>query len=168
MCSLLRTQLINMRFLGIDPGYDRLGVAIVEKSPNQRERVVFSECFETDKETDLFSRLQQVGVRISELIKQFKPQAVALETLFFNTNKKTAMTVAAARGIIIFIAKESGCDVYEYHPQEIKVAITGYGKSDKTAVTSMVKQLVDNCPEIAKDDEFDAIATAVAGLAHNG
>jgi crossover junction endodeoxyribonuclease RuvC len=157
-----------MRFLGIDPGYDRLGLAVVEKEPNQKEVVVFSECFETDKQTDLFSRLQQVGARVSDIIETFAPNAIALETLFFNTNQKTAMTVAAARGIIIYLAKESGCAVYEYHPQEIKVAITGYGKSDKTAVMTMVKQLVDNCPENAKDDEFDAIATAVAGLAHNG
>jgi crossover junction endodeoxyribonuclease RuvC len=157
-----------MRFLGIDPGYDRLGLAVVEKAPNQKEVVVFSECFETDKQTDLFSRLQQVGARVSDIIETFAPNAIALETLFFNTNQKTAMTVAAARGIIIYLAKESGCAVYEYHPQEIKVAITGYGKSDKTAVMTMVKQLVDNCPENAKDDEFDAIATAVAGLAHNG
>jgi crossover junction endodeoxyribonuclease RuvC len=157
-----------MRFLGIDPGYDRLGLAVVEKEPNQKEVVVFSECFETDKQTDLFCRLQQVGARVSDIIETFAPNAIALETLVFNTNQKTAMTVAAARGIIIYLAKESGCAVYEYHPQEIKVAITGYGKSDKTAVMTMVKQLVDNCPENAKDDEFDAIATAVAGLAHNG
>ena len=158
-----------MRFLGIDPGYDRVGIAIVEKDEStQKETVVFSECFETDKELETNERLHRVGQRVSEVIKEHEPQALALETLFFNQNQKTAMAVAGARGIILYVAREAGCELYEYHPQEIKVAITGYGKSDKTAVTTMVKQLVSNCPDKAIDDEYDAIAIAVTGLAHNG
>lgn len=168
MCSPRLTQLKNsMRFLGIDPGYDRLGVAIVEKQSN-KETVIFSECFETDKQLEIPDRIQQIGNRLEEIFKQYQPDALSMETLFFNTNQKTAMAVAGVRGMIIYLAKEAGCVVYEYHPQEIKVAITGYGKSDKTAVTSMVGQLVKNCPPSAKDDEYDAIAIAVTGLAHNG
>ncbi len=158
-----------MRFLGIDPGYDRLGIAIVERDAgDKKETVVFSECFETDKELSLTERLQLVGNRVAEVLKNHKPDALGMETLFFNKNQKTAMTVAEARGIIIYLAREAGCEVFEYHPQEIKVAITGYGKSDKEAVTSMVKQLVNNCPADGIDDEYDAIAIAVTGLAHNG
>jgi len=155
--------------LGIDPGYDRLGISIVEKSPEtSKETVIFSECFETDKALEITERLHKVGVRVQEVIDEHKPTALSLETLFFNNNQKTAMAVAGARGIILYVAKENGCQIFEYHPQEIKVAVTGYGKSDKTAVTSMVRQLVANCPPKAKDDEYDAIAIALTGLAHDG
>lgn len=156
-----------MRFLGIDPGYDRVGIAIVEKNPAGKEVVIFSECFETDKKLEITERLYKVGRRVAEIIKIHKPEALAIETLFFNNNQKTAMAVASVRGIILYLAKDAGCVIFEHHPQEIKVAITGYGKSDKTAVTTMVKQLVDNCPEKAIDDEYDAIAIAVTGLAHS-
>jgi crossover junction endodeoxyribonuclease RuvC len=158
-----------MRFLGIDPGYDRVGIAVVDKDvTTQTETVIFSECFETDKTLETTERLHLVGKRVAQIIADHSPQALALETLFFNQNQKTAMAVAGARGIILYVAKEAGCALFEYHPQEIKVAITGYGKSDKTAVTTMVKQLVKNCPPQAIDDEYDAIAIAVTGLAHNG
>ncbi len=158
-----------MIFLGIDPGYDRLGIALVEKSPeNNKEVVIYSECFETDKKLEITERLHKVGRRVSEIFEKYKPEALGLETLFFNNNQKTAMAVSGVRGIIIYLAQEAGCRVYEYHPQEIKVAVTGYGRSDKTAVTTMVKQLVENCPKTAKDDEYDAIAIALTGLAHNG
>jgi len=158
-----------MRFLGIDPGYDRLGIAIVEKNRDtNKETVIFSECFETDKKLEVTERLHKVGQRVSEIFNIHKPEALALETLFFSNNQKTAMAVSGVRGIIIYLAQEANCVVHEYHPQEIKVAITGYGKSDKIAVTTMVKQLVANCPDNAKDDEYDAIAIAVTGLAHNG
>lgn len=158
-----------MRFLGIDPGYDRVGIAVVEKTPEQaKETVVFSECFETDKQLEVTERLFKVGERIQETLDTYSPDALALETLFFNKNQKTAMSVAGARGAILYLAQKSNCKIYEYHPQEIKVAVTGYGKSDKAAVMMMVKQLVDNCPEKAIDDEYDAIAIALTGLAHEG
>lgn len=157
-----------MRFLGIDPGYDRLGIAIVEKDKNtQKETVLFSECFETYKKLETVERLFKVGEHVKEILETHKPDALALETLFFNKNQKTAMSVAGVRGIILYLAQAAECKIFEYHPQEIKVAITGYGKSDKTAVTTMVKQLVGNCPPDAIDDEYDAIAIAVTGLAHN-
>lgn len=158
-----------MRFLGIDPGYDRVGIAIVEKdTDSQKETVVFSECFETDKKLEVTERLYKVGNRVKEVVAEYKPDALALETLFFNKNQKTAMSVAGARGVILYVARDAGCALYEYHPQEIKIALTGYGKSDKDAVTMMVKQLVADCPPKAIDDEYDAIAIAVTGLAHNG
>ncbi len=70
--------------------------------------------------------------------------------------------------MLIYLAKQANCDVYEFNPQEIKVAITGYGKSDKTAVIDMVKRLVPNAPLTALDDEYDAIAIGVTCLAHHG
>jgi len=89
-----------------------------------------------------------------------------VETLFFNKNVKTAIGVAQARGIILYLAKNAGCTVHDFGPQEIKIAVTGYGKSDKNAVIDMVKRLVSNVPEKALDDEYDAIAVGITTLAH--
>ncbi len=154
-----------MRVLALDPGYDRLGVAVIERGET-KETLLYSACIETNKKTDLTDRLLVVGTAVAKLIDEYSPDAVAIETLFFNKNIKTAIGVAQARGIIIFLAKKAGCSVYEFGPQEIKVAVTGYGKSDKSAVIDMVKRLIHNAPEKAHDDEYDAIAVGITALAH--
>ena len=155
-----------MRVLAVDPGYDRLGVAIIEKQ-NGTETILHSDCVETDKQHELTQRLFMVGQSVAVLLQKYQPDAVAIETLFFNKNQKTAIGVAQARGIIIYLAKQADCSVYEFGPQEIKIAMTGYGKSDKSSVIDMVKRLVDNAPEHALDDEYDAIAIGVTCLAHH-
>ena len=154
-----------MKVLGIDPGYDRLGVAVVEKE-NGQEKLLFSDCISTDKTDGLPERIQAAGTVFKQLLSEHDPDAVALETIFFNKNIKTAIGVAQMRGVLLYLAKEAGCSVYEYGPQEIKVAVTGYGKSDKNAVIDMIKRLVSNTPTGALDDEYDAIAAAVTCLAH--
>lgn len=153
-----------MRVLAIDPGYDRIGVAVMEKT-DSKEVLIHSECILTKKEDVLIARLLLLGQRIELIITEYKPTAVGIETLFFNKNQKTAIGVAQARGIIIYLARKAGCEVYEFGPQEIKVAVTGYGKSDKTAVIDMVKRLVVGVPESALDDEYDAIAVGITCLA---
>ena len=155
-----------MKVLAIDPGYDRMGVAVLEKQ-NGKEVLLYSSCIETDKKMELDDRLCTLGARFRELLIEHKPDLVGIETLFFNKNVKTAIGVAQARGIIMFLARETGATVYEFGPQEIKIAITGYGKSDKYAVIDMVKRLVQNAPDTALDDEYDAIAIGVTTLAHN-
>ena len=154
-----------MRVLAIDPGYDRIGVAVIEKKDNV-EKLIHSECITTDKKEALLDRLFDLGTHIEKLLAHYKPNALAIETLFFNTNQKTGIGVAQARGIIIFLALKARCTVYEYGPQEIKVAVTGYGKSDKKAVIAMLKRLVPDVPETAHDDEYDAIAVGITCLAH--
>lgn len=154
-----------MKVLALDPGYDRLGVAIVEKKDGI-ETLLYSGCIETDRTLELPDRLLHVGTAITALLHEYKPTAVAIETIFFNKNIKTAIGVAQARGIIIFLARQAGCTLYEFGPQEIKVAVTGYGKSDKFAVIDMVKRLIKNAPKEALDDEYDAIAVGITALAH--
>lgn len=161
------TQVVNdMKVLALDPGYDRLGIAVLERNEN-KDVLIFSECFETKRSDPLPDRLFSVGVRVRELLTEHAPDMLALETLFFNKNVKTAIGVAEVRGIILFLGKSERIPVYEFGPQEIKVAVTGYGKSDKTAVTNMVKRLVSNVPLGALDDEYDAIAVGVTALAHH-
>ena len=155
-----------MRVLAVDPGYDRLGVAVMELRDG-KEKLIHSECILTDKDTELNARLHSLGNAFEALIAEHKPDCVGIETLFFNKNIKTALGVAQARGIIMYLAKCAGCDVYEYGPQEIKIAVTGYGKSDKAAVIDMVMRLIPDAPLDALDDEYDAIAVGITTLAHN-
>ena len=154
-----------MKILAFDPGYDRLGVAVLEHA-NGKERLIYSSCITTDKQAPLSDRLLCIGNAVHALLDAYTPDAVGIETLFFNKNQKTAIGVAQARGIILYLAKTKGCRIYEFGPQEIKIAVTGYGKSDKSAVISMVKRLLPQVPEKAQDDEYDAIAVGLTALAH--
>jgi crossover junction endodeoxyribonuclease RuvC len=151
--------------LAFDPGYDRLGAAVMEKI-NGKEKLLHSECVTTLRTDDMPERLKIIGEAIDALIRTHSPEIVALETLFFNKNIKTGIAVAEVRGIILYLARHHGCGVMEFSPQQIKIAVTGYGKSDKSAVMGMVKRLVPNVPEGALDDEYDAIAVGITALAH--
>lgn len=156
-----------MIVLGIDPGYDRVGVSVMEWS-NGMETLHYSTCIETDRNAEFVDRLHAVGSAVTEIIKEYSADTLAIETLFFNKNVKTAINVAEARGAVLYIAKSLGCTVYEFSPQSIKIAITGHGKSDKTAVIDMVQRLIKGAPVAALDDEYDAIAIGVTCLAHHG
>lgn len=156
-----------MRVLGVDPGYDRVGLAVMEYE-NGNEKLIHSTCLLTDKSAELNTRLQAVGQTVTKLIKEYEVDTLGIETLFFNKNVKTAMGVAQARGIIMYVAMQENCVVHEFSPQAIKIATTGYGNSDKHAMTSMVKQLIPGVPTDALDDEYDAIAVGITCLAHFG
>lgn len=153
-----------MRVLAFDPGYDRLGVAVLERRQGV-DALLYSSCIESNRADDLATRLFMLGEKIEALCLEYRPDAVGVETLFFNKNQRTAIGVAQMRGIILYIAKKHGCVVGEFGPQEVKVAVTGYGKSDKEAVFNMVKRLLPNVPETALDDEYDAIAVGMTLLA---
>lgn len=152
--------------LSIDPGYERLGIAILKKEKGQKEELIFSECFKTLAKEEHPERLKQIGNRIEEIIIQHKPEILAIEGLFFNTNQKTAMKVSEARGTILYLAKNAGLEIFEYTPLQIKTAITGYGRSDKNAVTKMIPALIDIKKEIKYDDEIDAIAVGLTCSAY--
>ena len=117
-------------------------------------------------------RLTLIGNRIKEIVKKYKPETMATEKLFFSGNQKTAMLVAEARGVILYAGSSLGLPIFEYTPNSVKIAITGYGRSEKRQMISMVEKLINtkNFPldrvsgKIKKsDDEFDAIAI---GLTH--
>lgn len=153
-----------MKILSIDPGYERVGIAILEKI-DRVEQVIFSECFKTKKEEPLNERILLIGKEVEKVINEFKPKALAIEKLFFTTNQKTAMGVSEARGVIINEAKQKGLNVFEYTPLQIKIAVTGYGKATKSQVFSMVNKLVKIDSKIKSDDEIDAIAIGLTCLA---
>ena len=154
-----------MKVLAIDPGYGRCGMAVVEKSDN-KEILLFSTCVETSAKADFAERLKIVADECSRLLTKYKPDAVAMERLYFSTNQKTAMQVAEVRGALINAASQSGLKVYEYTPGQVKSAAAGSGSADKTAVIRMLHVLMKIDKVIKHDDEYDAIAVGVTHLAH--
>lgn len=152
-----------MRVLGIDPGYDRFGIAVLERR-ERKEVLIHSTCATTKKTDALPDRLRAVGDALDSAIREYAPGAVALEQLFFNKNVKTALAVAEARGVALYVARSHDIPVFEYSPQAVKIATTGYGASTKDQVESMLHRLVVGIPVKALDDEYDAIAVALACL----
>jgi crossover junction endodeoxyribonuclease RuvC len=119
------------RVLAFDPGYERLGVAVVEKSGG-KETLVHSECVRTPATITFPERLLLLGEATERLIKKFRPDAMALEEVFFAKNEKTAIKIAEVRGMLSYIAGKHGLKLHEFTPLEVKVAITGYGKSARS------------------------------------
>lgn len=152
-----------MRILGIDPGFERLGIAVLEK--DKKEKVLFSECFKTSPKLEFSDRLLLIGKEIKDTIKKYKPEILAIETLFLTNNQKTVMHVAEVRGVAIYEASMLGLRIFEASPPQIKIAVTGYGKADKGQVMKMVKMLLNIDNKKESDDELDAIAIALTALA---
>ena len=153
-----------MKVLGIDPGFGRCGVAIVEKNGG-KEALLYSDCIETSKDTDFPSRLLHVADECGRLMEKFQPDCVAMEKLYFSNNQKTAMQVAEVRGALINCASGHGLTVAEYTPGEIKSAVTNSGRADKKQIAAMLHMLIKIDKKIKHDDEYDAIAIAVTHLA---
>lgn len=156
---------MNMKVLAIDPGFERVGIAVIEKTNLKKDKLLFSECFKTSAKIPFPKRLKNIGAEIEKVIKKHKPEVIAIEKLYFTTNQKTAMGVAEARGTIIYVASKNGLSVCEYTPPQIKIAVTGYGKATKEMIMSMVPKLIDMDSGINSDDEIDAIAVGLTCLA---
>ncbi|OHA85511.1 MAG: crossover junction endodeoxyribonuclease RuvC [Candidatus Yonathbacteria bacterium RIFOXYC1_FULL_52_10] len=156
-----------MRILAIDPGFERMGVAIVSREQG-REELVYSACVQTSAKLPFPERLKLLGDAIDELVLNHHPEAVALETLFFGKNEKTASKVAEVRGMLLYKATVLGLPVHEYTPMQVKVAVAGYGKADKVQVATMVRSILKTSLENKLDDEMDAIAIGLTHFAHAG
>mgnify|MGYP001586671037 CR=1 FL=1 len=164
-----------MRILGIDPGFERLGIAVLEKTKGEKkpfdkaqgkEQVIFSECFKTSSKLDFSERLRLIGEEVKKMIREYKPEVLAIETLFLNTNQKTVMRVAETRGVIVYEGAQARLRIFEASPPQIKMATTGYGRANKTQINKMVKILVEIDNSKKSDDELDAIAIALTAFAH--
>jgi crossover junction endodeoxyribonuclease RuvC len=152
-----------MRVLGIDPGFDRLGLAVLEGDPS-RPTHIWSDCVSPPKRSPEL-RLADVHAAVASAILQYRPEKIAIETLFFSANKKSALAVAESRGAILAAAGAHAVPIAEYSPGQVKLAVTGYGAADKAAIARMIPHLVSLPERPRLDDELDAIAVAVAGLA---
>ncbi len=149
--------------LAIDPGFDRVGVAVLKKD-GQKEKLIFSHCILTNKKESQAERLEQIGSEIKKIIKKHKPICLAIEKLFFNQNISTALRVAEARGVIIYESICAGLEIFEYSPQEIKIAVTGYGKASKPDVETLTLRLLGLKTAPKYDDEMDACALGITHL----
>jgi len=149
-----------MRIIGIDPGFERVGIAVLEKEKNG-DVLLYSNCFKTLSSLPFHERLALIGEEIKKIVKKYNPDTLAIETLFFNTNQKTAFLVSEARGVVLYEAVLGNLKIYEYTPLQIKIAITGYGRADKKQINNMVRQLIVLKEDIKSDDEMDAVATAI-------
>lgn len=155
-----------VRIIGIDPGFDRLGICILDKYPN-KEELIHSQCITTSKKESFEVRLADIGEQLTAILKKYKPQELAIETLFFTTNQKTIITVAEVRGVCIYLSHIHDVALYEYSPPQIKLAVTGYGKATKDDIAIMVPKILNQKLKInILDDEIDAIAIALTHSTH--
>ncbi len=149
-----------MRILGIDPGLAIVGYGIIDSVGNNNKVVDYGAIL-TPSTLSLPERLSMIHDELTDIIRTYLPDEVAMEELFFNTNIKTAIAVGHARGVEVLACNQMNLDVYEYTPLQIKQAVTGYGRADKRQVQEMVKMLL-NLKEIPKpDDTADALAIAI-------
>lgn len=147
--------------LGIDPGFDRMGICILEKEGN-KEMLLYSSCILTDKKGVFESRLQEIGKGLQEVMEKYKPSELAMEKLFFTKNQSTGIQVAEARGVVLYLASTFGLSVFEYSPPQVKLAIAGHGNANKDDISYMVPKILGHAlGKDLLDDEMDAIAIAL-------
>lgn len=149
-----------MRILGIDPGFAIVGYGVIDYDGNKAKSVEYG-AITTPAGQKISVRLKTIYDETVKIIQQYKPDSVAIEELFFNTNVKTAIMVGQARGVLILASENNNVPSFEYTPLQVKQAVVGYGRADKNQVQQMVKLLLD-LPEIPKpDDTADALAIAI-------
>jgi len=149
-----------MRMLGIDPGYAIMGWGILEKRGNSFIPVAYGS-IETDKDMPMPDRLKHLYSSLMDIIAEYDPKEASIEELYFNNNAKTAIFVGEARGVALLACINSGLDIFEYTPLQIKTALTGFGRAEKKQIQQMVKKIL-NLDEVPKpDDTADAIAAAI-------
>ncbi|GAK42304.1 crossover junction endodeoxyribonuclease ruvC [Paenibacillus sp. TCA20] len=149
-----------LRFLGIDPGIAIVGFGFVDKTGNKLTPVQYGS-IQTEAHTPDEERLLHVYEAMCQLIDKYKPDAVALEKLFFNRNVTTAMSVSQARGVLVLAATQRGLPIAEYTPMQVKQAIVGYGKAEKKQVQEMVRMYLKLQTVPKPDDVADALAVAI-------
>ena len=149
-----------MRILGIDPGVATIGFGVIE-ADRTRQRLVRYGVITTPAGLPLSTRLYQISRDMEELLRQFKPDEIGIEELFFSKNITTGIAVAHGRGVILLEAERAGVPAFEYTPMQVKQAVAGYGGADKRQVMLKTQRLL-NMKEIPRpDDAADALAIAI-------
>ncbi len=151
---------MRMRILGIDPGYDRCGWAVLEVAGNQQHVIAF-DCLTPLKKKEKLERFALLWQSLDEIFSTYKPNQLAMETLFFSRNISTALPVSEVRGMLFALAFSRDIPITEYSPNQIKLSVTGYGRADKNQVMTMITKLLrlEKSPKI--DDTGDALAVAL-------
>ena len=149
-----------MIVLGIDPGYAIVGWGVIEYV-NGRFNVLGYGAITTEANTPFPERLQIFYNDMSYLFEKYKPDSMSMETLFYNSNQKTVIDVAQARGVITLAAQMYGRDIFEYTPLQVKQSVTGYGRAEKKQVQEMTKNILGLKSVPKPDDTADALAMAI-------
>lgn len=149
-----------MRILGVDPGFAITGYSIIDYIGN-KFKLITSGAITTKAGVSFPLRLSKIYTDLTQIIEEYKPDAVSVEELFFNNNVKTAINVAQARGIILVVGCQKNIATFEYTPLQVKQAVVGYGRADKVQVQKMVKTIlkVESLPKL--DDITDSMAIAI-------
>lgn len=155
-----------MRILGIDPGYGITGFGVIESERNAL-RLLTCGAITTAPNTDFNWRLGVIYNDMQQLLLQAKPDAVAIEELFFGQNVTTGIKVAQARGVILLAVQQAGVPVFEYKPMQVKQAVVGYGNATKHQVMDMTKRLLHLEAVPKPDDAADAVAIALCHARSN-
>lgn len=150
-----------MRILGIDPGYAIVGYGVIDFDIHGSFHVAAYGAITTEAGTPFEKRLEKIYQDLNYVISRTSPDVLAIEKLFFTNNKTTGIGVGEARGVVLLAASQAGMPIYEYTPNEIKLAVTGYGKAEKKQVMELTKVLLglDKVPK--PDDTADALAVAI-------
>jgi len=146
--------------LGIDPGFAIVGFGLLEAAGGH-QRLLQCGAINTPAGLPLPTRLLQISNDMATLLAQFKPDAMAVEELFFNNNVTTGIGVAQARGVILTEAERAGVPIFEYSPSQVKQAVVGYGKAEKRQVMDMTKRILNLKAVPKPDDAADAVAIAL-------
>jgi crossover junction endodeoxyribonuclease RuvC len=151
--------------LGIDPGLTRCGYAVLRVSGNTEVSMSALGVLSTSPEKDLPNRLAEIAREIEELLDEYQPSAVAVERIFFQSNVRTAMSVGQVSGLVLSAAARRNIEVVQYSPNQVKLALTGWGGADKAQVQKMVKERLklNSIPKPA--DAADAAAIALCHIA---
>ncbi len=152
-----------MRVLGIDPGLAIVGYGVLDYDGRNKKLVDYG-VINTPKALSVPERLEMIFRGATELIEKYRPDEVAMEELFFNTNTTTAINVAQARGVLLLVAQTHGPRLYEYTPLQIKQAMTGYGRAEKKQIQQMVKVFLGLNAVPKPDDAADAVAVALTHI----
>ena len=155
-----------MIILGIDPGLAIVGYGVIEYKASRFRTLAYG-ALTTPAGTPIEDRLCMLYQGLSELIDRYKPDQMAIEELFFNSNQKTAINVAQARGIILLAAMNKNIPIFEYTPLQIKQSLVGYGRAEKHQVQIMVRDTLRLEAVPKPDDTADALAAAIChGYSH--
>ena len=152
-----------MRILGLDPGTARTGYGAVEYSGG-RLRLLAYGLITTAADMDMPKRLLCINRDLSQLIEEIRPDAVAVEQIYYHKNAKTVITVAQSRGVVLLTSAQAGVEISEYTPLQVKQAVVGYGGADKKQVQYMVQKLLALKETPQPDDAADALAAAICHL----
>jgi crossover junction endodeoxyribonuclease RuvC len=152
-----------MRALGIDPGSLKTGYGIVEERRGGGFFHIDNGIVAFEESRELAARLVVIGEGLRRVIQEYKPEVVAIESLFFAKNVQSALKLAHARGVAMFVAAEAGLPVFEYTAGQIKQATVGHGRAEKNQVQQMVR-IILGLPEVAQEDASDALAAAICHL----